>query len=534
MRLGIEIQTTMFEDEFQEFMDFNRNRSYISYSETSNWSFEYVCSNNSFYPKNHLRDIDQDGMPDYKEIHYREYYPFLVKWANNKHIQNPNDFNATEYLKNQFNPFVKENIPPMLLTVSVNHWNEWGWEKCEIRARVYDAGGIGNLWIYHDNFGDFHSFKASNNGWYNITLDIGWGAGLGEYTIHMEAWDIAENHLMYNYTVKGLFSGVLDFLKDIWNAVTGALSAAWNAIKSALNFIVEWIKGIIDAAISAVLEPLMEAISKWYNGFIEILKEIVNQITSSNKDNVISILQTTSSNKDFPQNTEDLAVKFAQAFFSPQMWSLAMSFSIAIVSLVTTINVLLKALSGGALAGADNLIVVPIVQAFGASMVKFTIIQGISEVALGSMVPLLHLFIPASNPIWESSVFMNLISIIQVPISYSINYGMWESSLGSLFGTGAPKITKMDAIGLTIAIIMLLLDIGISSHPLDKWSKLALSVISTVFSGIAFAFTLSNTDFIDRYIGGGLAYIEEIISGISTVCSSMILGKTIAEIAIGT
>ncbi len=123
---------------------------------------------------NGWRDIDEDGMPDYKEIHYKQYYPFLVKWANNQHIQNPNDFNATEYLKNQFNPFVKENIPPMLLTVSVNHWNEWGWEKCEIRARVYDAGGIGNLWIYHDYFGDFHSFKASNNGWYNVTLEIGW------------------------------------------------------------------------------------------------------------------------------------------------------------------------------------------------------------------------------------------------------------------------------------------------------------------------------------------------------------------------
>ena len=87
----------------------------------------------------------------------------------------PVDFNATEYLKNQFNPFVKENIPPMLLTVSISHHNEWGWEKCEIHARVYDVGGIGKLWIYHDFFGDLHSFKASNNGWYNVTLEIGWG-----------------------------------------------------------------------------------------------------------------------------------------------------------------------------------------------------------------------------------------------------------------------------------------------------------------------------------------------------------------------
>ncbi len=36
-----------------------------------------------------MRDTDGDGMPDYKEVHYTDYYPFIVSWANNQHRQKP-------------------------------------------------------------------------------------------------------------------------------------------------------------------------------------------------------------------------------------------------------------------------------------------------------------------------------------------------------------------------------------------------------------------------------------------------------------
>jgi hypothetical protein len=74
-----------------------------------------------FFPSSHAtgmtrwRDVDDDGISDYNETHYSEAYPRLVRWANDKSAETDGEFNATEYLSNQFNPFVAENIPPMIL-----------------------------------------------------------------------------------------------------------------------------------------------------------------------------------------------------------------------------------------------------------------------------------------------------------------------------------------------------------------------------------------------------------------------------------
>ncbi len=113
---------------------------------------------------------------------------------------------------------------------------------------------------------------------------------MGEYTIHMEAWDIAENHLMYNYTVKGFFSGVLDFLKDIWNAVTGALSAAWNAVTAALSWFLEFIwNNIVSPMIQGAIDIIVEPIKGWVQQFVDIIKEnfvLIHSEEESKKSNI--------------------------------------------------------------------------------------------------------------------------------------------------------------------------------------------------------------------------------------------------------
>ena len=245
-------------------------------------------------PTNGWRDTDGDGMPDYKEVHYEEFYPFIVNWANNQHRQNPNDFNATEYLSNQFNPFVRENIPPMLLSMSVttvtedvytwvgccgvgvNVWTGWN-TYADIRARIYDVGGFSMVKI--SGPGGTVTFSSLHNGWYNTTIDVGFWEAATEYTIKLDAKDTAGNELKYDYTVKGLFAGVLDFLRDIWNAVTSIVKAAWEAVKSAVDFIVEWIKEQVTNLIKGFTDTLtssMQDFSKYMNTQLVALEALLN------------------------------------------------------------------------------------------------------------------------------------------------------------------------------------------------------------------------------------------------------------------
>ncbi len=92
---------------------------------------------NPLDPTNNLRDTDHDGMPDYYEVHYTEFYPYIVNWANDRHRQNPHDFNASEYLGNQFNPFVKENIPPMILGMSVTTHKDVVYDSITSQPMIY-------------------------------------------------------------------------------------------------------------------------------------------------------------------------------------------------------------------------------------------------------------------------------------------------------------------------------------------------------------------------------------------------------------
>ena len=102
------------------------------------------------------------------------------------------------------------------------------------------------------------TFSSSYNGWYNTTIDIGVFEALTEYVIHVKATDNAANSLFYNYTVKGAFAGVLDFLRDIWDAASVALSTEWEAVGDLYQpfpiiYVVEWLRGWI-GLISALIE----------------------------------------------------------------------------------------------------------------------------------------------------------------------------------------------------------------------------------------------------------------------------------------
>ncbi len=330
--------------------------------------FEEEFFSDPLDPTNGMRDTDGDGMPDYKEIHYTDYYPFIVNWANNQHRQNPKDFNATKYLKNQFNPFVRENIPPMLLSMSVttvtedvytwvgccgvgvNVWTGWN-TYADIRARIYDVGGFSSVKI--SGPGGTVTFSSLHNGWYNTTIDVGFWEAATEYTIKLDAKDTAGNELKYDYTVKGLFAGVLDFLKDIWNAVTSIVKAAWEAVKSAVDFIVEFIKGIIQAAIDEVLSPIIQQYENWQNKLLEIINEATTEYESTG-----SISPT-------------VLKSFSQLLSGGLFFGLLLTLSIAIIGVSIIANVMT---AGGAT--AISYILAPLIVLAIVAVVSATGIQG--------------------------------------------------------------------------------------------------------------------------------------------------------------
>ncbi len=316
-------------------------------------------------PTNGMRDTDGDGMPDYKEVHYEDFYPFIVNWANDQHRQNPEDFNATEYLKNQFNPFVRENIPPMLLSMSVttvtedvytwvgccgvgvNIWTGWN-TYADIRARIYDVGGLSSVKI--SGPGGTVTFSSLHNGWYNTTIDVGFWEAATEYTIKLDAKDNAGNELTYDYTVKGLFAGVLDFIKDIWDAVAGALNKAWEAVKSAVDFIVDFVVNLVKKMINMALSPVVDAISGWMREFAEIIQQhfIMYRINASSHDSNHILASAHNSETDGYDPNVGLTgdAEAFSAIIRFIMWPVyALS---AIVYAMYAIEAVVKAFTGGA------------------------------------------------------------------------------------------------------------------------------------------------------------------------------------------
>ena len=74
------------------------------------------------------RDLDMDGISDWNETRYSEVpaYGYVAGWARAKGAEQGSTFNSTEFLEKQFNPFVAENTPPMIMDMRVTPEKKWG------------------------------------------------------------------------------------------------------------------------------------------------------------------------------------------------------------------------------------------------------------------------------------------------------------------------------------------------------------------------------------------------------------------------
>jgi len=100
---------------------------------------------------------------------------------------------------------------------------------------------------------------------------VGFWEAATEYTIKLDAKDTAGNELKYDYTVEGLFAGVLDFLRDIWDAVAGALNKAWEAVCAALDWLVNMIIEFVNRTFTSILSTLQSMVEPLLKQFIQAL-----------------------------------------------------------------------------------------------------------------------------------------------------------------------------------------------------------------------------------------------------------------------
>ncbi len=208
----------------------------------------------------------------------------------------PPQFNATEYLSNQFNPFVKENIPPVITNVIWDTKESWGWSwgypHCEhawveIDAYILDVAPYSG-WIGVTDRNTYIEFSGTGGQYaqaHHAVIDLDyWGDVIAEYYINVTVWDQASNTAYYEKEVAGILGSFTNFLGDVWNAVCGVFAAAWEMVKSAVSWLVSFINGVVEGLFNLVFTPIIN----FFKSMAQSLFNAINlMLTATSLDDII-------------------------------------------------------------------------------------------------------------------------------------------------------------------------------------------------------------------------------------------------------
>ncbi|MGC8913891.1 MAG: hypothetical protein ACP5LE_08245, partial [Thermoplasmata archaeon] len=269
----------------------------------------------------------------------------------------------------------------------------------------------------------------------------------------------------------------------------GGLQKVWEAVAKAVNAVLNWIKKIITDVISKVIEQILSAIEGLKQSLLKIIDEFISGVS----------------------NIKEIGQKFGAVICSSQIWTLILTLAISIVALMTALNVILKVVSGG-----GDFVVGLILQMIGKAFISCVVEYALIEATIAGVAGIVAYLIPRNNTIWNTSIFINAIALVQAIIDYIIIRPDMEA------------FKKSDARGLVVIFLGIIVDL-FSLGVQDGWYKLIFSLASFVVSAIGFYYTLGD-DIIDILIDGPIAYVEEIIGAVSVVYSAVSLLKSVAEV----
>ncbi|UCE73546.1 MAG: hypothetical protein JSV56_11035 [Methanomassiliicoccales archaeon] len=159
-----------------------------------------------------------------------------------------------EQVKNQFNPFIKENIPPKIENIGIKTSAKYHTveillikvkiiEHCytKITVEISDVSEFTVTVKVLDN-GKYVTFSGQGNEVFEAIIDIDFLTDyLVDYRIKIIATDFTGNEIEWEKKVNGVFGGLLDAIADIWNIIVDLFEKAWDIFKQILSFIRDWV-----------------------------------------------------------------------------------------------------------------------------------------------------------------------------------------------------------------------------------------------------------------------------------------------------
>ena len=223
-----------------------------------NWTISYYFSLKLH--KNYDKIYsDIESNPEYYIKHYNSLSPHNESCGEN----------ATKYLTSQFNPFVVENMPPVIVKFDVNFTYYGVTAKMQVYAVVRDAGAIKKVKLIDSDLGQSVEWNNIHKRVIYIShtfLATPWGANLGA-NITIKTWDMRDDYAKMSHVVYGPEGVLIKMFLDWLAPFLRVLGEAWKAAQSAANFIAQWIIGFIKDAFNRFVSVLQD-IASGYSGEI--------------------------------------------------------------------------------------------------------------------------------------------------------------------------------------------------------------------------------------------------------------------------
>jgi beta propeller repeat protein len=223
-----------------------------------------------------LLDLDEDGIFDRDEIDpvnatvgspARQFYNYY-------HGRNES------MIKDQFNPFIRETIPPLLLEAYVESRETWGWcvlwQVCrswtEVRVRVLDVAAYTVMVTVTDNWRSA-SFSGTGDQWFTAEIDIDyWTDTLDKYIVRVDARDISGNAM--NPPWEQEKRGPLVFIGDLVRWFGSVAAAFVDLIAKALSFLVDLIVNAFRATAEFLFSPVANALNAWTANVVGAVEQV--------------------------------------------------------------------------------------------------------------------------------------------------------------------------------------------------------------------------------------------------------------------
>lgn len=219
-----------------------------------------------------LLDIDEDGITDIDELDpTNSLTPSVLDFVE---LYGDN----TTMMDSQFNPFIRENVPPIVLNIKIEKYEIWEWVLIglipfyvlkrawtEISVEVIDVANFTVTVTLNDDCERSVTFEGKGHEWFEAKLDLYFGDVMVRYKVTISMEDFAGNELdpPYEEEIDGFFGGVLRMLEALWDFLVGLASKIADAVMKAVQFIVDLIIAAFELVMQAVINPIIEAVNSW-------------------------------------------------------------------------------------------------------------------------------------------------------------------------------------------------------------------------------------------------------------------------------